>query len=206
MAEPTGPTEKTCDSLLQFSPVVTKCLTIHQLRAHVRNPAAIPTDAKGARSGVREVKSVAAPSSERIRDLATYWQAKRGARFAPRRADIDPAEIPAHLPHLFMVDVLPGGEYRYRLVGSELVSRTGRDATGHILSELHAGRPEVLALLKARFDQVVAARAPVYSRGMVYWLGEDELRTFECGYFPLSEDGRAVSIILAELVIAWPNP
>lgn len=123
----------------------------------------------------------------------------------PRRADIDPAEIREHMPTLFMVEVLPQGEYRYRLVGSELVERTGRNATGKILSQLHAERPEVLRLLKARFDQVVAAKAPVFSRGEVYWLDGDEMRQFECGYFPLSEDGRNVSIILAELVLFWPD-
>lgn len=161
--------------------------------------------AEGVRSGVRQVETVPAPSSPRILDLVAYWDSKRGKCFAPRRADIDPAEIRDHMPFLFMVDVLPGGEYRYRLVGSELVERTGRNATGKILSQLHAERPQVLRLLKQRFDQVVVARHPIYSRGEVYWLGESELRRFECGYFPLSDDGRTVNIILAELCIYWPK-
>ncbi|MCC7046632.1 MAG: PAS domain-containing protein [Alphaproteobacteria bacterium] len=162
-------------------------------------------EAKGMRAGVRSVVTIPAPGIVRLRALADYWRSKCAGRMAPRRVDIDPAEIREHMPTLFMVEVLPRGEYRYRLVGSELVERTGRNATGKILSQLHAERPEVLRLLKARFDQVVAARAPVFSRGEVYWLDGDEMRQFECGYFPLSEDGRTVSIILAELVLFWPD-
>jgi hypothetical protein len=152
-----------------------------------------------------EAETIAEPGSARIGDLAAYWRRKSAGRMAPRRCDIDPAEIREHMPYLFMVDVLPEGEYRYRLVGSELVERLGRNPTGRILSELHAERPRVYQLLKARFDQVVAAKGPVYSRGKVYWLDGDDLRRFECGYFPLSEDGKNVSIILAELVILWPR-
>lgn len=126
-------------------------------------------------------------------------------RFAPRRADIDPAEIRSHMPTLFMIDVLPDGEYRYRLVGTTLVGYSGYNATGRILSEAFAQRPSVLKLLKARFDSVVAARKPVYSQGQVYWLKSDEVRMFECGYFPLSDDGKTVNIILAELILYWPD-
>ena len=171
-------------------------------RGNVPNPVQVSTEGEGARAGVREVETILEPRSPRIRELTRYWRSKRADRFAPRRADIDPAEIPTHLPYLFMVDVLPGGDYHYRLVGSELVARTGRNATGHRLSVLHGERPSVLSLLKARFDHVVEARAPVYSRGKVYWLGKDEYRSFECGYFPLSEDGETVNIILAELILS----
>ena len=162
-------------------------------------------EAAGTRSGRRHVEVLAEPSSAQISELAAYWHAKRGNRFAPRRADIDPAEIREHMPRLFMIDVLPGGDYRYRLVGTELVARTGRDPTGMLLSQLQAERPDVRDVRKQRYDEVVASRRPIYTRGEVYWLGEDEYRCFECGHFPLSDDGKNANIILAELYLYWPQ-
>ena len=41
--------------------------------------------------------------------------------------------------------------------------------------------------------------------GVDYWLKSDEVRMFECGYFPLSDDGKTVNIILAELILYWPD-
>lgn len=166
----------------------------------------IETPGIGGGAKTQRASQVAAPESQRIRELAAYWESKRAGRFAPRRADIDPAEIRAHMPTLMMVDVLPDGDYRYRLMGTELAEGRGRTATGQRVTELMADRPSALRQLKERFDSVVAARAPVYSRGEVYWeTSADDMRMFECGYFPLSDDGETVNIILAELIIFWPG-
>ncbi len=165
-----------------------------------------PKEAPGRQVGGQEARQVPAPESNRIRALAAYWESKRGNRFAPRRADIDPTEIRAHMPSLMMVDVLPDGDYRYRLMGTALAEGRGRGATGQRLTELMADRPEAMRQLRERFDSVVAASAPVYSRGEVYWeTSNDDMRMFECGYFPLSEDGTSVNIILAELIMYWPG-
>jgi hypothetical protein len=167
-----------------------------------------PLEAPSALAGAKpqRAQQVAEPETKRIRELAAYWESKRAGRFAPRRADIDPADIRAHMPTLMMVDVLPDGDYRYRLMGTSLTEGRGRTATGQRVTELMADRPDAMRQLKQRFDSVVAARAPVYSRGEVYWETDaDDMRMFECGYFPLSDDGETVSIILAELIIFWPG-
>src|SRR5262245_5447688 len=67
-----------------------------------------------ARPNFRDARVIAAPSSAPLRAMAAYWESKRGGRVAPRRAQIDPAEITAHMPNLLMVDVLPDDDYRYR--------------------------------------------------------------------------------------------
>ena len=73
------------------------------------------------------------------------------------------------------------------------------------LAALAIGLIVAWPLSAARADSVVAARKPVYSQGQVYWLKSDEVRMFECGYFPLSDDGKTVNIILAELILYWPD-
>jgi hypothetical protein len=72
-----------------------------------------------------------------LRTLYAYWIAKRGYRRMPRRADIDPIDIPNLLPSVFLVDV--GGpplRFRYRLIGTAICGRWGGDATGKYLDKV----------------------------------------------------------------------
>lgn len=47
------------------------------------------------------------PRDPYLRALYEYWNALRGDRPMPQRADIDPAAIPKLLPHIMMYNVLP---------------------------------------------------------------------------------------------------
>jgi hypothetical protein len=66
-------------------------------------------------------------------DLYHYWDARRGGRVMPARADIEPADIRHLLPHLTIVEALGAGEFRYRLVGTRVVADLGRDVTGTLV-------------------------------------------------------------------------
>ncbi|RED51605.1 PAS domain-containing protein [Aestuariispira insulae] len=77
------------------------------------------------------------PGRERIRSFYNYWQSKRkGSRF-PERSDIDPLEITSLLGHVFLADILDETptDYRYRLVGTDIVEIDG-ECTGMRLSEM----------------------------------------------------------------------
>jgi len=68
----------------------------------------------------------------RLQRLLAYWYTKRGDRRAPRRADIDPLDIPDLLPILNLLEVHRNPlRFLHRLVGTEVVEALGRDATGH---------------------------------------------------------------------------
>ena len=71
---------------------------------------------------------------KRLLALYSYWESKRGDRSMPARADIDPAEIPSLLSIILLMDTSTAGEYRYRLVGTEIVRWLGRDTTGQTFS------------------------------------------------------------------------
>src|ERR1044072_3402441 len=60
-----------------------------------------------------------------LRRALAYWQRKCGERHMPRRADIDPIEIPELLPFIRLVDVVAPGQYRYRVVGTEVEQMHG---------------------------------------------------------------------------------
>src|SRR5215470_982711 len=62
--------------------------------------------------------------------LYQYWNARRGIRLMPSRADIDPVEMRQWLPRIMLVDVDPEGKFTYRLVGTQIVDLLGVNPTG----------------------------------------------------------------------------
>ncbi len=54
----------------------------------------------------------------------------------PARRDIDPVEVPTLLPHLQLIEIVAGGRFRYRLIGTALAEAFGRDYTGQYPDEL----------------------------------------------------------------------
>ena len=111
----------------------------------------------------------------------------------PSRRDIRPEEIVDLLPYVMLLDVLADPlDFRYRLVGTAVVSISRRDRTGCKFSELEEkGSGSVVWSSAAA---VVETRAPL-SRVPPY-IGP-ETRVRDCGnvLLPLSSDGRDVDMI-----------
>ena len=77
----------------------------------------------------------AALMSETCRNGLRYWRSL-GSDLPDRRA-VDPAAMRGLLPYTFLVDVLAGGsDFRYRLIGTNIVAHTPSDNTGRLLSEI----------------------------------------------------------------------
>lgn len=96
-------------------------------------------------------------------DLFEYWNHKRGRHAMPARSDIDPVDMPHHvLPHLTILDVSEGAaRARYRLVGTAIVRRFGRDPTGLRRDEIMTGAP--LEYLVSITADMVSHRLPLYA-------------------------------------------
>lgn len=130
-----------------------------------------------------------------LANLLAYWHQKRGQRAMPARADIEPAELKALLPHIFMVDV----EYepfrlRYRLVGSALVDVLGQDIKGKYLDEM----PLLFRTFAAgAYEEVLKVRGPCYKevRGIAAYFRVAYRRLL----LPLSTDGQTINIILGAI-------
>jgi hypothetical protein len=144
---------------------------------------------------VTEPLFIAVPRDANLRALYEYWNMLRGDRAMPRRADIDPVEIPKLLPYLVMYTVAPGGGgYTIRLVGEEIVGFAGRSAVG-----LAAGAtmpPRAAEILHDILDAVATERLPKFRAGKAHWQPDKSYRDFEACFLPLSADGEAVDIIL----------
>lgn len=79
------------------------------------------------------------PSHERAKELLAYWRDRtRSGGFAMGR------DVPSHaighlMKHLLVFEPTEGGlDFRYRLVGTVLIGRLGRDPTGLTISEVYA--------------------------------------------------------------------
>jgi hypothetical protein len=143
---------------------------------------------------ITEAAFIDAPRDPRIKALHAYWEGLRGGRAMPARSDVDPAAIPSLLPNIILYEVAPGGGYRVRLVGEEVVRFSGYNATG---TQAGAGMPPRAAEMTTRIlDAVTTERAPKFRVGKAHWQPDKAYRDFEACFLPLSADGETVNIVL----------
>lgn len=132
-----------------------------------------------------------------LQALYAYWDGKRAGRFAPARADVDPADIPNLLPIMAITEVRhEPRNYVFRLYGTRLRAMTGRDLTGHWIDEIaHA---DALKDARREFDEVVDSGRPICSFWKGPWIGREHW-TVERLLLPLSEDGHTVHRVISAL-------
>jgi hypothetical protein len=137
--------------------------------------------------------------SRELRAAFDYWQDKRGSRPMPSRTDIDPSEMVPWLSQTLLVDVVyADGEdrpldFRFRLVGTDVVERYGHEFTGRHLSslDLDGKAAEImneygLAVSRAKPQYFVDEFVQFSGRPMHY----------ERLLMPLSDDGTNVNMLL----------
>jgi len=95
--------------------------------------------------------------------LYNYWLSKYEGDRPPARSTLDPvAEIPHLVQNLILIDILPEG-YRFRLQGSEIVRRAGRDLTGEMF-DARLYDPAPVTKWTAALNTVAAEQRPVMLR------------------------------------------
>jgi hypothetical protein len=140
------------------------------------------------------------PADPNLRVLYEYWNALRGDRLMPTRADIEPAKIPKLLPYIVMYTALPGGGFTIRLVGEEIVNFAGGNATGRPSGS--SLPPRAAEILNKILDTVVAERAPKFRAGKAHWQPDKSYRDFEACFLPLSANGEDVDIVLCGITFS----
>lgn len=129
-----------------------------------------------------------------LRPVRDYWERKRGARPMPPRHEVEPAELKAYLRNLFLIEPLPGAEFRYRLLGSEITDRYGRNSTGKTVRETYAQQPAIADWYTALLQAVTTCRRPVFASGTLATVGKGHVLS-EAVFLPLSDDGASVTMI-----------
>ncbi|GAB4228299.1 MAG: hypothetical protein Tsb0032_35030 [Kiloniellaceae bacterium] len=116
----------------------------------------------------------------------------------PRRADIWPEDLVAHLPGIVLVDVEGVDEegvgiYRYRVVGTEEVRQRGKDPTGKLIAQGFWG-PSLENVLEC-YEFVRRKRTFLYDP-RPYMTPDGRYSNEATLFLPLSEDGEAVTQVL----------
>jgi hypothetical protein len=125
--------------------------------------------------------SVKSPLLKRLFDL---WRGKRHGARIPRRADFDPLEMRDLLGSLLIVRSLPEiYDFRFTLMGTHIVDESGRETTGHLVTETFEDQAvELFRFLRDRAQ-------PVRVHGQFYWRNQD-YKGFEVVLLPFAgEDG-----------------
>jgi hypothetical protein len=136
----------------------------------------------------------------RVRRFHDYWLSKCRPGRLPARADIDPVEIPDLLPWIMLIDPVAGPDgtrFRMRLIGTGLVARAGRDATGNFYDELFSKRD--VARFAAIYNEVIRSGRPHHFHSDVdinRLEGREHIR-YERLLCPLASDGKTVDMLVA---------
>jgi len=132
-----------------------------------------------------------------FREFREYWTSKCAGRAMPRRADVDPLELPRpYMPYLSIIEVLPDtDDFRFRVIGTGITERLGRDSTGRTVREVYAAADrESREWMLEAYQAVVTHKRPVLKRGTLRMVQKDFV-DFEALHLPLSEDGERVSML-----------
>ncbi len=126
-----------------------------------------------------------------LRELYLYWRSKKNGRMMPVRDDIKPGELVRLLSRIILIDVEPNSwRFRFRLIGTSVVSLMGADYTGAYLDEI-AGKSSMLR----RFRWLAEHRKAYYSFSKLDWIGRDFQKYHALG-LPLADEPDKVNMIL----------
>jgi len=128
-------------------------------------------------------------------EFLSYWNAKRGARRFPARADIVPREIIKLLPWINIYDVIDGGrDFHIRLIGTALTTVLGEDEyRGQPISNL----PPLLAQrIHTACNWVLETQAPIRTYAHQSVIPGQDFQGAESCLAPLSSDGETIDVII----------
>lgn len=126
--------------------------------------------------------------------LLRHWEAKRGARALPARADFRPEGMQPFLGHIFLVDVEhEPRRFRFRLLGTEIVSSYGIELTGKYTDAVQP--PSYRAMIERHYGQAADEKRPMVHR-MRFTEHPGKIHQLMRLAMPLSDDGESVNMLM----------
>ena len=124
------------------------------------------------------------------------WAALRSDRTMPSRKDLDPLQIgPEFLPNLMLIDVFrEPRRYRYRLIGTHVVTASGEDRTGRMFENI--GFFKVHPVVVEQYNRVVDTGQPLHSLEPFTNFVSGSTYEVDRLLLPLSSDGSAVDMLI----------
>ncbi|MGV8997434.1 MAG: PAS domain-containing protein [Parvibaculaceae bacterium] len=138
-----------------------------------------------------------------LKAVHAYWDAKRGTRSMPARADINPVELREHLGWIIMAEVLDDmADFRYRLVGTKVTRYFVNNSTGQTTSDTFAPFGQgVVNSVKAVYRKAARDHVAVYAYGQSNWVPDwkteaRDFSRFDTLMLPLSDDDQTCNMLL----------
>lgn len=138
------------------------------------------------------------------RELYAYWEARRGTRRAPERAEIEPGAIRGALSDAFILALDGSAGYPIRLAGTRVCALFGCEIRGRSFLGLWtaASQPIVAGLLALLADECVGTTAGVTAQN-----GADEPIDLELLLLPLASPrpslARTIGVLAPLKVPHW---
>ena len=128
--------------------------------------------------------------------LFAYWNDLRGGRLAPRRFEVEPSAISAILPDTFILEREDRHEYMFRLAGTRICDRFGREFRGRNLLDLWTqdDREVVIRVLES-----VTRDGGVGVIGLMAGSDAGNQAAFEMLLLPLVHTGQSISRVMGSL-------
>lgn len=145
-----------------------------------------------------------------IRELFDYWNARRGSRPAPERAEIEPGAIRRLLADTFILSFEPAAGHPFRIAGTRVCALFNRELKGEAFLDLWSieSRREVGDLLMIVADEsvglVASASGVSAAQAGLRSLREPDRVRLELVLLPLSHHGRTDARFLGALVPSEP--
>jgi len=125
--------------------------------------------------------------------LYDYWTRKRGERPLPLRSAIEPADIAAILPDVFILEHIRLADPRFRLAGTRFCAQFGRELKGEAFDTLFA--PDQRNRVARIAENVMAHGAPAILQVQLVD-GTLETTDAEIVLLPLASKGRVADRII----------
>ena len=135
----------------------------------------------------------------KVRKLAAYWLSIHPPLGLPGRQHFEPMDIPALLPHIYLVDVCPETRgFTFRLMGTALAKLFERDHTGLPFEGAYDSGKRSHSYRD--MTEMLASRQPRWRKAPGYFMKDRDHLTLERVNLPLARDGQTVDIILGMIL------
>lgn len=132
----------------------------------------------------------------KVERLYAYWLAIHPPGALPGRQHFDPLAVHDLLPNIWLLDVQRAPfRLRYRLAGTRITERLGREVTGQWLDEAHPHLARSDAYFH-RYRAVVDGAHPSWRRGPPFFRQDEHVAELENLMLPLAGDGVNVDVLL----------
>jgi hypothetical protein len=138
------------------------------------------------------------------RELYAYWEARRGTRRAPERAEIEPGAIRGVLPDAFILALDGTAGHPLRLAGTRVCALFGRELKEEAFLALWIAenRPVMASLVTILADECVGTVAGVTAQNRTGEKIELELLLLPLDA-PRASRGRAIGVLAPLRVPQW---